>query len=97
MVVGEHPTTARLVVTHPADRRDLDCLCTTASVLLRSDRQLVIDLSDAGPATVDLLQAIARIASQVDDPERLLLRRPDRTTCQFLRLRRLDAFVVVQA
>lgn len=97
MVVGEFPSAARLVLTHPTEHDELDCLCTTASLLLGGDRRLVIDLTEAGPATVELLQALARIASEVDDPERLLLRHPDRTTCQFLHLRGFDRFVVVDA
>ena len=97
MVVGESQGAARLVVTDPTDRDALECLGTAAALLLHEGRRVVIDLTGALPATVDLLQALARIAADVDDPERLLLRHPDLTTRQFLHLRGLDRFVVVDA
>lgn len=97
MVVGESQGAARLVVTDPTDRDGLDCLCAAAAMLLHDGRRVVIDLSAALPATVDLLQAIARIAADVDDPAQLLLRHPDLTTREFLHLRGLARFVVVGA
>lgn len=96
IILGESRA-ARLVVSDPGDRAGIDCLSTAAALLLREGRRIVIDLGGAVPATVDLLQALARILVDVHDPEQLLLRRPDLTTRQFLHLRGLDRFVVVDA
>lgn len=93
VVVRDAPGRIRLLVDGEADDAAVAVMTVAARVALEGGQRVEIDLSRAGPASVVLLRAVAALAS-VAGAGRLLLRRPDRTLRQFLRLRGLDRLVV---
>lgn len=95
VMVTDGPQAIRLAVTGPVDRLDVAAVETATEVAMSDGRRVVVDLSEVGPASLQLLRALARIAGSADRQERVTLEGADRSTQQFLRARGLDQKVVL--